>query len=118
MFHTLVPSVRDFFNCQVAQASYFHYQKLSSIVLVSSLLAAEKLHISNIILISIGSTFLVLVCFDLILEMDVHNFSQYACLPSFLTRNFSFQLCFDFAMHYGSLYCPYNINQNAYMSSI
>ena len=36
-------------------------------------------------------------------------FSQLAWLPSSSTRNFSscFQLCFDFAMHHGSLYCPF-----------
>ena len=36
-------------------------------------------------------------------------FSQLAWLPSPSTRNFSsrFQLCFDFAMHHGSLYCPF-----------
>ena len=48
--------------------------------LVSSFLSAEELYISNIILISIDNTFLVLFCFDLIhifieLEVDVHLFS-------------------------------------------
>ena len=48
--------------------------------LVSSFLSAEELYISNIILISIDNTLLVLFCFDLIhifieLEVDVHLFS-------------------------------------------
>ena len=36
-------------------------------------------------------------------------FSQLAWLPSSSTWNFSsrFQLCFDFAMHHESLYCPF-----------
>ena len=76
---------------------------------VYSFLSAEELHILKIILISIGKTLFVLVCFDLTLENGVHNLTQYAWLPSFSTWNFSFQpFCFNFAMHYWSLYCPFN----------
>ena len=76
---------------------------------VNSFLSAEELHISNIILISIGKKLFVLVCLDLTLGKDVLNFCQYAWLPSFSTWKFSFQsCCFNFTMHYGSLYCPFN----------
>ena len=44
------------------------------------------------------------------LKVDVLNFSQLASMsPFFLATNFSsrFQLCFDFTMLCGSLYCPF-----------
>ena len=58
-----------------------------------------------------------LICFDVYiyifieLEVDVFIFSQLVSMSLSSRRNFSsrFQLCFDFAMHYGSLYCPFNI---------
>ena len=92
---------------------------------VSSLLSAEELWISNTILISVDNTMFVLVCFDLIyiyiyiyiyifieLEVDFHIFSQPAWLTSSSTRNFSsrLQLCFCFAMHCGSLCCPFKVS--------
>ena len=63
-------------------------------------------YVFNIQLISIGNTLFMLVCFDIYIFIELEEvvliFSQLACLPSSLTRNFSsrFQLCFDFAMHY------------------
>ena len=70
-----------------------------------SLLSAEEL--------------LALVCFDFSeLQVDLHVFCQLA-IPS-LTRNFSlcFQLCFDFAMYHGSLYCPFKRSQKKRKDSL
>ena len=86
---------------------------------VSSLVSAEELWISNTILISVDYTMSLLVCFELIyiyifieLEGDFHVFSQPAWLTSSSTRNFTsrLQLCFDFAMQYGSLCCPFKVS--------
>ena len=43
------------------------------------------------------------------LEVVAPIFSQLANMSLSSPQNFSsrFQLCFDFAMHYGSLYCPF-----------
>ena len=81
---------------------------------VSSLLSAAEIYISNKKIISMGKTLFMLVCFDLIyIKLYSLNWililSELAQLLSSSTRNFSsrFQLCFDFAMHHGSLYCPF-----------
>ena len=85
--------------------------------MVHSLFSAEELLvlIPNIILISIGNTFLVQVCFYLLyifieLEVELHVFSILVWLP-YLTRNFGlcFHLCFDFEMHRERLYCPFQV---------
>ena len=82
-----------------------------------SLFSAEELLvlIPNIILISIGNTFLVQVCFYLLyifieLEVELHVFSLLVWLP-YLIRNFGlcFHLCFDFEMHHERLYCPFKV---------
>ena len=44
--------------------------------------------------------------------MDVLIFSQLASMSPFLFATelqFTFSACFDFAMHYGSLYCPFKV---------
>ena len=53
--------------------------------------------------------------------MDVLIFSQLASMSLCSPRNFSsrFQLCFDFAMHYGTLYCPFKtFFKKAYFSEV
>ena len=75
-----------------------------------SLLSAEELLvlIPSIILISIGNTLLVLVCFDFSeLQVDLHVFSQLGWLPSSTRNSLCFQLCFGFAKRHGSLHCPF-----------
>ena len=76
VFH-LFTLVRTSLNCQISQTKNYFLAKSERISRsVSSLLPVEDLlvMIPNIILISIGSTLLVLVCFDLLyifIELEV-----------------------------------------------
>ena len=117
MFVSLFSLVRTFLNCQVASQVFLKpnitdFQIKSERVQrsVLSLLSAEELLvlIPSIILISIGNTLLVLVCFDFSeLQVDLYVFSQLGWLLSSTRNSLCFQLCFGFAMHHGSLHCPF-----------
>ena len=85
MFPSLFSSFRGFLNCQVAQASFFSYQKLWQVRQVSSIISAEELQILNIILIFTANALFVVFCFDLILEVDVHVLALlHFCTPLLL----------------------------------